>query len=56
MKMYNAIGLGIWIFEVIYGIFKWASGEQIHPIIFILAAMCMVLQYIKEIIMEGSRC
>jgi hypothetical protein len=52
MKIANCICLCIWIFEVFYGIFKWANGTQIDPIIFTLAAVCLVLQYIKEILTE----
>lgn len=52
MKIANCIALGIWIFELFYGISKCVSGESIHPVIFMMAALCCILHYIGEIARE----
>lgn len=51
-KISNSIGLGIWIFELLYGIMKLIQEEGVNPIIFIGAVLVCILHHIGEIIRE----
>lgn len=48
-RFMNIIMLGIWIFQLVYGIVNVVNGTNINPIVFICAVLICILHYIEEI-------
>ena len=49
-QIFDSICLGIWIFELCYGIACAAADRDIPPIIFIMAVLVCAIHYIAEIL------
>lgn len=45
----NKFMVGVWIFQLIYGIVHMVNGTNIHPFLFICAAGICILYYVQEI-------
>ena len=49
MKNLKYICLFIWGFELFYAVAMCVTGEPIKPILFVLATLTIVLNYLKDI-------
>ena len=48
-KSMNILMLGIWIFQLVFGIVKAANGTNIHPSVFVCAVLICIMHYIEKI-------
>ena len=48
-KFTNILMLGIWIFQLVFGIVNIVNGTNINPWIFICAVIICIIHYIQEI-------